>query len=409
MLLTQARGAQIVGQDFRRIDMVGFVVSFATSTPKTVSANGLGLVTAAGSIYSEAAHAITVDGVGYLTIAGAVAAGPSYDAVQSSNNGITHLTVAETGILTGLRGVDVTGTSTSTNIDNSGLISGLSAGVSLLGVSATVVNSGHITGFGSTGVYVGTTTSLYVQNSGTIDGTNYGIYRYNAGATTIVNTGTITGPTSALRLDVGSDRVINGGILSGSTHLAGGNDIFRGQRGQQDDVFGEDGNDQLSGGRYDDMLDGGTGNDQLRGWGDDDSLLGGDGNDLVYGGMGDDTMDGGAGVDQLYGNDGDDLLTGGALDDRLIGGRGDDTMNGGSGADTFVFARGGGLDLVQSFANDVDKLDLRYFGLTSLADLTAHSANTTLGLQIDLADLGGGQIIVQGLTLATLTAADVLL
>ena len=184
--------------------MAGFLVNIAVTGSRTVTASGLGLVTASGSIFAETADAIVVDGYGQVVIAGTVAATGPYDAVQSSNNGVLQMTVADSGVLSGQRGVQVDGTGTTIYFDNAGFISGLTAGVSLLGVGASMINSGHIAGFGSTGLYVGTTSYLYVQNSGSIDGTTYGVYRYNAGSTHIVNSGTITGSAVAIRLDAGA-------------------------------------------------------------------------------------------------------------------------------------------------------------------------------------------------------------
>lgn len=389
--------------------MTSFVVSVATTTAKAMTAGEAGLVTATGSIFTNAAHSITVDGGGTLAVAGSVMANSGFDAAIFNNAGDTHLTVSSTGLMTGLHGVTMAGTTGIATIDNDGMLSGQSSGVSMLGSQGKIVNSGHIAGFASTGVYAGVSGNLFVSNTGSIDGSVYGVYRYNAGSTTLVNMGTITGSFQALRLDAGVDVVTNSGTLSGTVVMGAGDDIFRGQHGVQDDILGEAGNDQLLGGHFDDMLDGGIGNDSVRGFGDDDKLLGGDGNDLIYGGAGDDNLAGGAGIDQLYGNDGDDVLSGGIGNDRLIGGRGNDTLAGDAGTDTFVFAAGGGDDLVQGFADNVDVMDLRYLGLASLADLKAHASDITLGLRIDLHDFGSGTIVVQGLTLATLTAQDVLL
>jgi Ca2+-binding RTX toxin-like protein len=52
--------------------------------------------------------------------------------------------------------------------------------------------------------------------------------------------------------------------------------------------------------------------------------------DTLYGNDGDDYLDGSRGEDRLYGNDGDDYLDGGRGEDRLYGGDGDDILYGGS-------------------------------------------------------------------------------
>jgi Ca2+-binding RTX toxin-like protein len=116
--------------------------------------------------------------------------------------------------------------------------------------------------------------------------------------------------------------------------------------GQQ--VYGFDGNDNLSGGLGDDLLDGGNGNDILNGIGGLDTLLGQDGNDYLIAGAGNSSLDGGTGADNL---------TGGVGNDTLIGGTGNDTLNGGNGDDTYNFASGFGSDTVsERFSTGNDTL-----------------------------------------------------
>ena len=59
-------------------------------------------------------------------------------------------------------------------------------------------------------------------------------------------------------------------------------------------------------------------------------------NAFMFGDTGNDTLTGGTGNDVLVGNAGADTLTGGAGKDLLIGGAGADTLDGGSGYDTYV-------------------------------------------------------------------------
>jgi Ca2+-binding RTX toxin-like protein len=82
-------------------------------------------------------------------------------------------------------------------------------------------------------------------------------------------------------------------------------------------------------------------------------------------------------------------------------------MTGGTGVDTFVFARGQGTDRVTDFVNGVDRLDLRAFDFANVAAVKAVASANGLGLRIDVP--GEGVLFVHGLTLATLTAGDVLL
>jgi Ca2+-binding RTX toxin-like protein len=111
-----------------------------------------------------------------------------------------------------------------------------------------------------------------------------------------------------------------------------GNDILGG-RGGADTLFGDFGEDYMIGGDGADYLDGGAGDDTV--FGDDgaDTLIGGGGNDVLFAGAGDDAVQGGAGNDDLFGGEGADTVDGGAGDDTLDGGLGDDLVIGGNGAD----------------------------------------------------------------------------
>lgn len=112
-----------------------------------------------------------------------------------------------------------------------------------------------------------------------------------------------------------------------------------------DEIYGEAGNDTLLGNVGNDILDGGTGNDSLEGGSGNDTLLGGDDQDTLIGGSGNDDLSGGAGTDTLDGGSGNDSLDGGANGDVLTGGSGDDTLFGSSGFDTLD--GGAGNDLLQ--------------------------------------------------------------
>ena len=94
-------------------------------------------------------------------------------------------------------------------------------------------------------------------------------------------------------------------------------------------LFGEAGNDVITGGGADDLLDGGLGIDLLRGRAGDDLLIGGEGDDQLYGLLGDDELYGDGGADVLYGNAGADFLSGGDGNDLLVGEAGEDDMTGG--------------------------------------------------------------------------------
>jgi Ca2+-binding RTX toxin-like protein len=154
------------------------------------------------------------------------------------------------------------------------------------------------------------------------------------------------------------------------------------------DVF--DGDDVLSGGKFNDLLDGFAGKDRLNG---------GDGNDTLRGGAGNDTLTGQGGLDRLIGGGGDDLYyiddsgdiadeTGGSGSDYVISSAAAYTL--GTGIERLTFyletgpVQGGGNEL----ANDIvagnynDKL----FGNGGNDTLRSGDGDDTLdgGVQNDL-------------------------
>ncbi|AHF69935.1 hypothetical protein PCH70_47820 [Pseudomonas cichorii JBC1] len=159
--------------------------------------------------------------------------------------------------------------------------------------------------------------------------------------------------------------VLNG--LGGDDFIAGygGNDTLFGGDGQDyldggvgnDSLSGEAGNDNLYGGEGNDLLDGGDGNDWINGDVGDDTLIGGAGDDILDGGAGRDTLQGGAGNDNLYG---------GAGDDFLAGGEGNDRLDGGSGTNSYLFARGGGQDIIMDAYENVVTIYLSDLPLETL-------------------------------------------
>lgn len=136
------------------------------------------------------------------------------------------------------------------------------------------------------------------------------------------------------------------------------------------ELFGQGGDDYISGAAGNDLLVGGAGNDRINGaagdniiWGDNigeqDLVAGGNdtlsalgGNDVFYGGGGNDSVSAGAGNDYAYGGEGNDSLQGSEGDDRLYGGNGSDLLGGGTGND--LLSGGGGNDsLYADSGNDV--------------------------------------------------------
>ena len=148
-------------------------------------------------------------------------------------------------------------------------------------------------------------------------------------------------------------------------------------------LYGYAGADTLSGLAGADTLYGYGGNDTLDGGADDDVLDGGDGNDVLTGGTQRDTLYGAAGNDTLFGQDGDDTVNGDAGDDTLDGGAGNDSLSGGTGNDTYVFNRGSGKDVVNSYDTTTGKRDVVQMGAGILpADVTLLRSNEDLIISI---------------------------
>ena len=126
-----------------------------------------------------------------------------------------------------------------------------------------------------------------------------------------------------------------------------GNDVLTGGM-LADELHGGKGDDSLAGGSGNDTLYGDSGNDALSGGGGDDRIDGGDGNDVIDGGKGNDAVSGGKGNDHIEGNSGNDFLVGNSGDDTLIGGSGNDTLDGSSGNDQLQGGSGDDLLIARS-------------------------------------------------------------
>ncbi|MDR3154881.1 MAG: hypothetical protein LBW85_11605 [Deltaproteobacteria bacterium] len=136
-------------------------------------------------------------------------------------------------------------------------------------------------------------------------------------------------------------------------------------------VYGEGGNDLVTGSPLGDLIVGGRGNDTLQGEAGDDALdgetgddrlIGGPGRDVLEGGEGNDEVFGGTGDDLLFGGNGDDLLNGGQGNDRLQGGAGDDRLDGGPGDDAYLYFAGVGQDIIDNTGGGNDTL--AFFDMT---------------------------------------------
>lgn len=232
--------------------------------------------------------------------------------------------------------------------------------------------------------------------------------------------------------DAGNDRLWGGGgdddILGGT-----GNDLLGGSTGH-DFLAGQAGDDTLAGQAGDDILGGGAGNDRLWGGGGNDTLLGnegrdllvahhgddflsgGDGNDTLAGQEGNDLMGGDAGNDKLYGGLGNDGLVGGegndtlygfAGDDRLYGGEGNDFLSGDAGNDVFIFGAGSGHDTIRDFTDGEDVIDISALPTPTVAQ-DVYYYDVADGVLVDLAEIGGGTILLRGFDIDDVDASDFL-
>lgn len=125
---------------------------------------------------------------------------------------------------------------------------------------------------------------------------------------------------------------------------------------RNDSIFGFSSGDSIQGLAGNDYLYGNAGDDTLDGGLDADYLYGGIGNDTLYGSTGNDTLRGESNADRLFGGTGDDDLWGDEGDDTLDGGEGNDRLLGGGGIDTYVFARNGGSDYIESDDETADQV-----------------------------------------------------
>jgi hypothetical protein len=240
----------------------------------------------------------------------------NYGTISDSSSAISFFSASERGtFINKAGGVVMTSDSNFSAVDvrnsvsviNQGTILSAGHGISI-GFSAnnvSIANSGDLYG-GLNGIWVSATGAgnLAISNSGEIWGDANGIHLQNAqgAAPVIVNAGVIAGRASSIvatdgdRLNVTNtgtlegnvlatstgltDSVINNGRIVGNVNLGSGIDSYLGTGVVTGTVFGEGGNDTLSGGNSVDRLNGGN---------NDDTLIGNGGNDVLDGGAGDDT------------------------------------------------------------------------------------------------------------------------
>jgi Ca2+-binding RTX toxin-like protein len=252
-------------------------------------------------------------------------------------------------------------------------------GIILDGIGSSITNAGTIDSYGSAAslnVREGGTAT--VTNSGTMTGRVSGIWhKYGLGTLVVVNTGTITSPNHAILGGDSTDLITNQGMMNGIVDLSAGNDVLDNRGGTIiGAIYGGEGDDLFRLAITAENIDGGNGFDTL----DLSYLTSGVTIDLalptanrgasvladsftsieaIWGTTKGDVLRGDAGNNLFLGKNGSDKLSGDDGADTLDGGAGKDTMTGGSGADIFIFStKNGGADTITDFTTGTDKIHL---------------------------------------------------
>ncbi|WP_413162069.1 DUF4347 domain-containing protein [Capilliphycus salinus ALCB114379] len=154
-----------------------------------------------------------------------------------------------------------------------------------------------------------------------------------------------------------------------------------------DILFGNRGNDRLSGEGSLDLIYGQSGADGLSGEVGDDVLFGGQGDDQIRGDAGNDIIYGDKDSDRLWGGEGNDQLFGDFGNDRLVGDQGADTLTGGLGNDAFVIGFGTGgntienADIIVDFTDTQDVIELISPLTFEQLNITSSSTGTVIQVQ----------------------------
>jgi Ca2+-binding RTX toxin-like protein len=284
-------------------------------------------------------------------------------------------------------------------------------GVILDGVGSVLTNAGTIVAQGSAvSIFVKDAGTTTVSNSGSMSGIVAGVWnKFGAGVLNFTNTGTIESPGFAFRGGLGSDNVVNKGLLKGTVDLGEGNDLYDGRGGTvQGSILGGNGDDRFIPGNGAEVIDGGYGHDVLDFSGlasaitvnlgaaatNAGTAVAGDsyaGIETVIGTRYRDKITGDAMNNRLEGGAGVDVLVGGAGDDTLLGGAGKDQLAGGAGGDLFVFnARTEGGDRIRDFDALADHVVLEgsAFGYGSYAGAVAAAdfIISTVAAAVDASD-----------------------
>src|SRR5262245_15127401 len=152
--------------------------------------------------------------------------------------------------------------------------------------------------------------------------------------------------TITVSRDAAGKLLVNGGTVAvlGGTATVANTALMQ--------VFGQGGNDiitlsEVNGALPRGLLFGDAGND---------TITGGSGNDQIFGQSGNDTLLGKGGFDFLFGGTDNDTLTGGDADDQVFGESGNDRMIWNPGDDTDLNEGGDGVDTVEVNGGNGDEI-----------------------------------------------------
>jgi Ca2+-binding RTX toxin-like protein len=361
-----------------------------------------------------------------------------------------HQFVADLGSGADTLKIDVDGGWTATTPNATLGPTGISAGVSIAGMTAYTFTDGTNTATVFTNAETVQLTSsappLFTAGDDSIDFSRVlaGTYLPSSQYDALAGNDTVLLPVDAAAASAAGydpSRTFNGN--DGADHITGGtlNDLIAGGNGN-DVLDGGAGNDTLAGGNNSDILNGGDGNDSLNGGSGSDALSGGLGDDLLDGGAANDVADyGSAGsavavdlglgvatgegsdtllnVENVRGSGLDDAIAGNSLANLLEGGAGNDTLHGGDANDTLVggagldhlfgdaghdtfkwdgadsFDGGLGFDTLDANLSSADSIDLRGANFANLERVQTGSGKDTVTLSLSdvLSDTADHQFV----------------
>jgi Ca2+-binding RTX toxin-like protein len=292
------------------------------------------------------------------------------------------------------------------DVTNNGKIVSDGIGIAFETVGAQIVNKGSINA-SNLGIDVELGGAEIINGKdATIDG-SHGIVTSGAGQGLIVNKGVISGDYNAVQDGDGALTLINRGDLKGFVSLGGGDDTLDTRKGRIEGALtGGDGNDKFlvsrdhfeireyDGGGQDEVVS--TASFRLDQWIEK----------LTLAGQKDVNASGNDQSNTLNGNKGDNHLSGKAGVDYLNGSRGNDLLTGGADADVFLFNRTDGKDVINDFADGIDRLYIEgVFNQETFDELEIRQAKDDV-----IVDFGGGNSIrIENLEKANFTFDDIIL